>query len=85
MVKLAKLFEYTIFKGKQIKLIIYIFDFFMFLNNYCVELNVFYILLRSKYLVIINKRWMGNYKIFFNIKKGEIHFKKNYYKNNNVK
>ena len=33
------------------------------------KLNAFYILLKFKYLVIINKKWMENYKIFLNIKK----------------
>ena len=61
------------------------FNFFIFLNDYYMKLNIFYILLRSKYLVVINKRCMKNYKIFLNIEKGEIYFKKDCYKNDNVK
>ena len=54
MIKLAKLSEYTIFK--KIKLIIHAFYLFIFLNNHHIKLNAFYILSKSKYPVIINKK-----------------------------
>ena len=56
MIKLAKLFKYIIFKRKENKLIIYVFYFPIFLGDYYVKLNAFYILSRFKYSVIIGKR-----------------------------
>ena len=85
MVKLARPSGCTTFEGKQTRPITHALYLPMSLGDHHVELNAFYVLSRSKYPVIIGKRWMENHGVLLDVEKGEVHFKKDCCKDDNVK
>ena len=85
MVKLARLSGCIIFEGKQIRPIIHVLYLPMSLGDHHMELNAFYVLSKSKYPVIIGKRWIENHGMLLDVKKGEVYFKKDCCKDDNVK